>query len=89
MFAWFLAESPVVIVGCGDKKASRKWHVIDTAIVMQNMVLAATAEGLGTCWVGSFKQERIREMLRIPDRFKIVSKMKKIVSLEEYGEPFL
>ncbi len=71
--ASFLAEAPVVIVGCGDMKASPKWHVVDTAIAMQNMVLAATAEGLGTCWVGSFNEEQVKRLLKIPERFKVVA----------------
>ncbi len=73
MFARFLKEAPAVIVGCGDMKASPKWHVIDVAIAMQNMVLAATAEGLGTCWVGSFNEGLVRRLLKLPERFKVVA----------------
>ncbi|MGQ9531008.1 MAG: nitroreductase family protein [Candidatus Bathycorpusculaceae bacterium] len=54
-FARFLVESPViivVIVGCEDADASPRWYVVDVAIAIQNMVLTATSEGLGTCWVG-------------------------------------
>jgi len=69
----FLAESPVVIVGCGDQKASLRWHAIDTSIAMENLVLAATGEGLGTCWIGVFNEEEIREMLKIPSHLKIVA----------------
>ena len=31
-FGRFLAESPVIIVGCGDQKASPRWHAIDTCL---------------------------------------------------------
>jgi len=72
-YAKFLRESPVVIVGCGDREDSPEWYPIDVSIAMENMVLAATAEGLGTCWVGSFDEERVRELLRMPDRYRIVS----------------
>lgn len=72
-YAGFLAEAPVVIVGCGDRKASPKWYIVDTAIAMQNMVLTATAEGLGTCWVGSFNEEQVKKLLNIPDRFKVIA----------------
>lgn len=71
----FLAESPVVIVGCGDQKASPRWHACDTCIAMENLVLAATGEGLGTCWIGVFKEEEIREMLKIPSHMKVVALM--------------
>lgn len=72
-YARFLAESPVTIVGCGDQKASPNWYTVDVAIAMQNMVLTATAEGLGTCWVGSFSEERVKSLLKIPERFRVVA----------------
>ena len=72
-FGRFLVESPVVIVGCGDQKASPRWYAIETCIAMENLVLAATGEGLGTCWIGLFKEEEIREMLKIPSHLKVVA----------------
>ncbi len=72
-YAKFLAESPVVLVGCGDKKASPNWHTVDTAIAMQNIVLTATSEGLATCWIGSFNENQVKKILRIPERFRVVA----------------
>ena len=72
-YAKFLVESPVVLVGCGDKKASPNWHTVDTAIAMQSMVLTATSEGLGTCWIGSFNEKQVKELLSIPERFRVIA----------------
>jgi nitroreductase len=72
-FAKFLAESPLVLVGCGDKKASPNWHAVDTAIAMQNMVLTATSEGLGTCWIGSFNENHVKQLLNIPEKFQVIA----------------
>lgn len=72
-FAGFLAESPVVIVGCGNEKASPKWFTVDVAIAMQNMVLTATSEGLGTCWIGDFDEKLVKELLRIPENYRVVA----------------
>jgi len=72
-YARFLKESPIVIVGCGDQKASSKWCMVDVAIAMQNMVLTATGEGLGTCWIGSFNENQVKEMFKIPENFKVVA----------------
>jgi len=72
-YGHFLDESPVVIVGCGDQKASPRWHAVDTCIAMENLVLAATGEGLGTCWIGVFNEKAIREMLKIPSHLKVVA----------------
>jgi len=72
-YGHFLAESPVVIVGCGDQRASPRWYAIDTCIAMENLVLAATGEGLGTCWIGFFNEKEIREMLKIPSHLRVVA----------------
>lgn len=73
VFAKFLSEAPVVIVGCGNRKASSKWHIIDTTIAMQNIVLTATGEGLGTCWIGSFNEEHVKKLLKIPENFNVIA----------------
>ena len=72
-YAKFLVESPVVLVGCGDKKASPNWYAVDTTIAMQNMVLTATSEGLGTCWIGSFSENQVKKLLSIPERFRVIA----------------
>lgn len=72
-WAKFLTESPVVIAGCGNKEASPEWHVVDVTIAMQQMVIAATAEGLGTCWIGSFYEDRVKNALKIPEKYEIVA----------------
>ena len=69
----FLSESPVVIIACGDKKASPRWYAVDTAIALEHIVLAATALGLGACWIGMFNEEEIREMVNLPVQFEIVA----------------
>ena len=72
-YAKFLVESPIVIVGCGDRLASPNWHIVDTTIAMQNMVLTATSEGLSTCWIGSFNEGQVKGLLEIPERFRVVA----------------
>jgi len=69
----FLSESPVVIIACGNKKASPRWYSVDTSIALEHIVLAATALGLGTCWIGMFNEEEIRDMVNLPDQFEIVA----------------
>jgi len=74
-YARFLAESPIVVVGCGDQKASPNWYKVDVSIAMQNMVLTATGEGLGTCWIGSFNENQVRRLLKIPDNLRVIALM--------------
>ena len=70
LFARFLLEPPIVIVGCGDRRG--RFYVVDVSIAMQQMVLAATAEGLGSCWIGDFDEKVIRELLRVPEKYSVV-----------------
>ena len=39
----------------------------DLAIALDHLVLAATAEGIGTCWIGGLNEPRLKEILVIPD----------------------
>jgi nitroreductase len=73
IYAHFLADTPVVIVGCGEEKTSPRWYMIDVAIALENIVLAATGEGLGTCWVGSFDEEEVKQTLKIPEDYRIIA----------------
>lgn len=72
LYAKFLRQSPLVIVACGDKKASSEWYAIDVALALENMVLTAVSEGLGTCCVGSFNEKEVKEVLKIPDNFEVL-----------------
>ena len=71
-WAKFLAQAPLVIVACGDKKASPDWYAIDVALAVENMVLTAVSEGLGTCCVGSFNEKDTAKELKVPDNFEVL-----------------
>ncbi len=45
---------------------------VDCAIVIDHMTLAAVAEGLGSCWIGHFDQDKCRTLLDIPAPAKII-----------------
>ncbi|MCY2930357.1 MAG: nitroreductase family protein [Planctomycetota bacterium] len=56
-----VAMEPARIMHCGVPSAP-----VDTAIVADHITLAATAEGLGTCWICHFDQARCRKLLGVP-----------------------
>jgi nitroreductase len=78
-YQFFVGEAPVVIAGV----AIEPKHVlssgipswIDVVIAMDHLSLVATEEGLGTCWIGAFDQAKAKEVLKIPDRYKIIELM--------------
>jgi nitroreductase len=70
-----IEEAPVVIVVCANQKRSAWGYgqrgatlycLQDTAAATQNLLLAAYALGLGTCWIGAFQAERARQALNMP-----------------------
>jgi len=73
----FVEEAPVVIVCCAQNNEYRLTcgqlsYPIDVAIAIEHMVLTAVEEGLGTCWVGAFYEDKVKEILNIPEEIKVV-----------------
>jgi len=73
----FVGEAPVVIAACAetdrhDMRCGIPCYLIDVAIAVDHMTLAATAEGLGTCWIGAFDPEKVRRILGIPQDIEVV-----------------
>ena len=71
----FVKAAPAAIVGCADVKSllTGKWAIVDATIAMQNMVIAAWTLGVGSCWIGACKEEKVKELLKIPDKWKVVA----------------
>ena len=71
----FIKDSAFTIVGCGHigNDYGRKWSTIDTTIALQNMVIAAWALGIGSCWIGDFKEKEVKKLLSIPEDWKVVA----------------
>jgi nitroreductase len=74
----FVGEAPVIIAGCGtnpDYVMSNGEHAysIDLAIALDHMSLEAASLGLGTCWIGAFYQEQVKEILGVPEGVRVVN----------------
>lgn len=78
----FLLEAPVVIVVCADPEESAARYgdrgrdlycLQDTAAAIENLLLAATAYGLGATWVGAFSEERVVMALDMPEGYRPVA----------------
>ncbi len=71
----FIVAAPVCVVVCAQPERSAKHYrergrtlycLQDTAAATQNILLAATAAGLGSCWVGAFDENRVAVCLGLP-----------------------
>jgi nitroreductase len=75
-----MADAPVTVVGCGLPQEAYKRMGgygnsvdVDVAIAMDQLTLAAVAEGLGTCWIGAFDEAKMKGLLNIPEQVKVVA----------------
>ena len=48
-------------------------YPVDATLAIDHLMLAAAAEGLGTCWVGSFNPGRVKTILKIPKGVEVVA----------------
>jgi len=48
------------------RRDGRSYLDVDVAIAMDHMILAASNEGLGTCWIAAFDAAAAREILGLP-----------------------
>ena len=73
----FIADAPIVIAACAETdgkimRCGQACYPIDVAIAIDHLTLAAVAEGLGTCWIGSFDPDTVRQILGIPEEIVVV-----------------
>lgn len=69
----FISEAPYVIVVCTNEERIKPYGdrgtglymFQDTGASVQNMLLAAHAQGLGTCWVGAFDDKAVHEIMKL------------------------
>jgi nitroreductase len=75
----FVAQAPLVIVVVSDVRRSarrygergvRFFSIIDGAFVAMLILLAVVDEGLGACFVGSFYDEQVQEVLSLPQEVR-------------------
>lgn len=78
----FIGDAPAVIVVCAEpgraehtygSRARELYCIQDTAAAIQNLMLAAHASGLGTCWVGDFDEASVRKLLCLGEQFRPVA----------------
>lgn len=73
----FVAEAPVVIACCAETdnhvmSCGQLCYPIDVAIAIEHMALQAVEEGLGTCCIGAFYEDQVKEILSIPRDIRVV-----------------
>jgi len=76
----WMGTAPAIIVAFGDH--NKGWHRksdgkdftdIDVAIAVDHLMLAATEQGLGTCWVCNFDAEKCCAIFNAPENMEAIA----------------
>ncbi|MGB9748461.1 MAG: nitroreductase family protein [Candidatus Woesearchaeota archaeon] len=71
---YWMEKAPIHIVVCSEnfmvkklygERGEKLYAIQNCAAAIQNMLLTATALGLGSCWVGAFEDEAVARILGI------------------------
>jgi len=73
----FIEEADTIICCCAVKSDAllpngEATHTMDLAVAASFMMLQATELGLGSCWIGTFNEAKLKKLLRIPEAVRVV-----------------
>ena len=73
----WISNAGVIIVALAMDKNSpqvyEKWAERDVMIAVEHMVLSAWSLGYGTCWIGAFTEEEVKDLLDIPKEMTVIN----------------
>jgi nitroreductase len=83
----FIKDCSFVVVGLykAHNPITKRWGQVDTVIALQNMVLAAQVQGVGSCWIGDLSGD-VKGLLGIPGGAEIVALVSFGIPDEEPGQ---
>lgn len=64
-------EKPKLITQIGGRLKDREFPLIDIGIAAEHFCLQAAELGLGTCMLGWFDEEAVKELLQIPAKTRV------------------
>ncbi|MCX6573416.1 MAG: nitroreductase family protein [Candidatus Aminicenantes bacterium] len=66
-------EPTSYVVALANTKVREKMFEYDLGAAMENMILAALEEGVGSCWMLSIDRDKLRAILGVPEDYRIDS----------------
>ena len=72
---YWIQTAPAIIIVCAvpekhemyyGLRGKRLYNIQDCAAAIENILLASTELGLGSCWIGAFEEEKLRTLFEIP-----------------------
>ncbi len=73
-FNRFTSNASFIVVGLYKQSEVmiEKLSLMDVTIALQNMVVAAWVQGVGSCWMGAFDDRKLKDTLNLPADSRIV-----------------
>lgn len=74
----FVGNASIILVACAMEPdyimpCGQYAYTVDLSISMSFMMLEATDQGLGSCWLGAFDEDKVKELLNIPEDIRVVA----------------
>lgn len=77
----FIAQCPLVIICCTDlnkitsygERGETLYCICDVSASIQNMMLVAAENGLGSCWIGAFNEAKISQILDLNGKIRPIA----------------
>jgi len=77
----FIAQAPLVVIGCTDNKIAWRYgergknlySICDVSASIENMMLVAHEEELGSVWVGAFDEKEVSKILNLPENLRPIA----------------
>jgi len=74
----FVGEAAAVLVCLASPEGSApvgpfEGFLIDLAIAIENMALTAWDLGIGSCWIGAYDEQNVKELFDVPRNLRVVS----------------
>jgi nitroreductase len=92
---WFIEQAPALLVFLANPDRNRAkygsrgadlYSLQDTTIACAYAQLAATGNGLGSCWVGVFDEDKVREVVGAPAAWRPVAILPIVVPADTAGQ---
>lgn len=66
----FVETSPLIVIIYSEKK--HKWVDLDCGMCAQNMMLEAHTLGIGSCFIGAYRENKIKKIVNLTDEFNVI-----------------
>jgi len=89
-FNKFTRDAAFIVLGLykPSEVIIEKLSLMDVTIALQNMVVAAWVQGVGSCWMGAFDEPRLKDTLNLPADSRIVGAVAFGIPDENPVQPF-